>query len=95
MVLMSLNLLVIVILASKLGIDLDVLYAINGLDDGYYIYPNQEILVPNDRVSMYFTKDGDTLNDISEKLNVSVSDILESNPSLYLLSDQLIMYKRD
>lgn len=82
-------------LASKLGIDLDVLYAINGLDDGDYIYPNQEILVPNDRVSMYFTKDGDTLNDISEKLNVSVSDILESNPSLYLLSDQLIMYKRD
>lgn len=81
--------------SNKFDVDLDVLYAINGLDDGDFIYPNQEILIPNQEISMYFTKEGDTLNDVSDFFDTDVSDILESNPNLYLMSDQLIIYKRD
>ena len=81
--------------SNRFNVDLDVLYAINGLDDGDFIYPNQEILVPNQGISIYFTKEGDTLSDVSDYFNVNVSDILESNPNLYLMSDQLVIYKRD
>ena len=82
-------------ISKRFNVDLDVLYAINGLDDGDFIYPNQEILVPNQNVSMYFTKDGDTLSDVSDFFNGDILDILKSNPNLYLMSDQLVMYKRD
>ena len=82
-------------ISNMFNVDLGVLYAINGIDDGDYIYPNQEILIPSDGISMYVTKDGDTLNDVSDYFNIGVSDILESNPNLYLMSDQLITYKRD
>lgn len=78
-------------LAKSYNQDLGVLYAINGLDDGDYIYPNQEILIPKSDVSIYFTRDGDTFDSVSRDYNVSDIDLSK----LYLMPGQLIMYKRD
>lgn len=74
--------------------DVDVLYAINGIKEGDYIYPNQEILIPKNDVFVYMTKDGDTLDYISNMIGVSTSDILDSNSNLSLMPDQAIVYKR-
>lgn len=74
--------------------DVDVLYAINGIKEGDYIYPNQEILIPKNDVFVYMTKDGDTLDYISNMIGVSTSDILDSNSNLSLMPDQAIIYKR-
>ena len=79
-------------LSKKYNIDLKTLYAINGLDDGDYIYPNQEILVPKENVSIYVTKDNESLSDISNNINIPVSLIISSNPNLILTSDQLIFF---
>lgn len=80
-------------IAKMYNQDIDVLYAINGIKKGDYIYPGQEILIPSQSSSIYSTRDGDTLSIVSEKMGVSISDIIDDNPNLYLAPDQLIVHK--
>ena len=80
-------------ISQKYNIDLNSLYSINGLDDGDYIYPNQEILIPKDDFSVYVSHDSESIMEISDKLGISVSDIISYNPNLLLESDQLIFFK--
>ena len=80
-------------IAEKYGVDSNMLALINGLDLDDYIYPNQVISVPKNGVKYYVVNDGETLLDISNKLNTSVENILNQNSSLYLLPEQLIFYK--
>lgn len=81
-------------IARKFNQDLDVLYAINGIKVGDFIYPNQKIFIPKQGVSIYMTKDSDTLEIISNSIGVSISDILSDNSNLSLMPDQIIVYKR-
>lgn len=83
-------------ISNQYGVDLNVLYAINGLDDGDIIYPNQDLLVPNN-VSMYLTKDGDTLFEVASSLNYDVDDFIMNNKNLILEADQVVVsnIKRD
>lgn len=74
--------------------DISVLYAINGIKEGDYIYPNQEIIIPKNNVSTYFTKEGDTLATISKMTKVSPNNILKNNQNLELVPGQLIIYER-
>ena len=82
-------------IARRFNQSVDVLYQVNGIKEGDYIYPNQEILIPNDGVSFYVTVDGDTLSTISLNSDVSVSDIASSNSELLLIPGQLVIFKND
>ena len=82
-------------IADKYNQDLDILYLINGIKEGDYIYPNQEILIPRNDVSVYLTRDDDTLGSISSAIGVSVSDIIRYNSDLVLMPEQIIVYRRD
>lgn|SRR5574344_81018 len=82
-------------IATKYGIDLDYLIMINGLNKNDYIYPNQELIVPNKNVGIFLTKDGDTINSVLEKLNISINDLLNQNANIYLMPEQLIIYKKE
>ena len=83
-------------ISSRYGVDLNILYAINGLDDGDVIYPNQDLLLPNN-VSMYLTKAGDTLSSVLDKLNYDITEFYKNNKDLVLDADQIVVYnvKRD
>lgn len=80
-------------IASKYNVDYNILALINGLDLEDYIYPNQVIAVPKNGVKYYVVKEDDTLLDVSNNLNTSIEDILNQNNQLFLLPDQLIVYK--
>lgn len=81
-------------IAQNNGTTVQTLVAINGLEENAFIYPNQEILIPRRDVGVYVTVQDDTLNGISEKSGVSVEDILRENQRLYLLPEQIIVYKK-
>lgn len=81
-------------IADKYNTDYKVLALINGLDYDDYIYPNQVISVPKANIGYYIVSDNDTLLDISNKLSTSVIDIVNENNKLYLLPEQLIVYKK-
>lgn len=81
-------------IAKQNNINVDDLASINGLSKNDYIYPNQEIIVPTGSSSIYVTKNEDTLDTISQKMNVSYDDIIDQNKRLYLVPDQLVVLKR-
>lgn len=80
-------------ISSKYGVDPDLVLRLNGLNKDDYIYPEQEILIPNNDYKFYVTKKDDTLSTVSEKLKENIIDILNNNETLFLSEDQLIIYK--
>lgn len=76
----------------KYNIDPDLLAELNGLELNEYLYPEQKLLVPKKDVKIYITKEGDTLNYISDDLGVPRESILLYNQNIYLLPGQLIAY---
>lgn len=75
-------------IASEHNIDYATLLKINGLDADDYIYPNQQILLPTKK--MYITNDGDTIDTILKKLDVTV-DQIGNLDELKLESDQTVI----
>jgi LysM repeat protein len=80
-------------IARRYNINPDLLAILNGLNSEDYIYPNQEILIPKGNYSYYVTKDGDTLDTVSQKFNVTLRELIDNNETIYLLDGQLIVKK--
>mgnify|MGYP004542670197 FL=1 len=81
-------------IADKYGVDYKLLALINGIDVNDYIYPNQVISVPKSNISYYIVEEDDTIEDVSNKLGISVMDVINNNNKLYLVPEQLIIYKK-
>lgn len=71
------------------------LIKLNGLNKEDYIYPGQELLIPNENVEIYITKEGSTLKDATSSLGADINGLLMQNDTLYLQPDQLIVYKKE
>jgi len=80
-------------IAEENNIDYLQLLKLNGLDENDYIYPNEEIIIPNGNFKFYITGDNDTLSSISNNLNIPVNELLKSNPKIKLQEDQMIYYR--
>ena len=82
-------------ISKKFNVSVDDLAQLNGLNKNDYIYPNQELLVPKENVSIYIVKERETITDIANKLNVDPVSLLGQNETIYLLPEQLIIYRKD
>lgn len=85
----------IIEIARQNGLDYRQLLSLNGLDKDQYIYPNQEILIPNRNVYFWITGTEDTLGEVASKLGANSSAIVDQNKSIYLKPEQLIIYKKE
>ena len=81
-------------IAKKYNIDSSQLLRLNGLNDTDIIYPNQIIMIPKNEVRFYITKPDDTLNKVTRELNVSANELARANEIIYLVNDQLLVYKK-
>ncbi|MCI5967322.1 MAG: LysM peptidoglycan-binding domain-containing protein [Tenericutes bacterium] len=66
---------------------------LNGLELNEYIFPGQRLMLPRKGVKMYITKDGDTLSNIASSLGLTQEEIINTNRNIYLLPEQLIVYR--
>ena len=82
-------------IAKKYNVDPKTLAILNGLDIDDYIYPNQEIMIPNNNIDIYITKKGDTVDTLLNNFNITVDKLKSDNKDIYLEENQLIIYKRD
>lgn len=78
-------------IAMNLKIGVETLAYLNGLNINDYIYPGQRIIVPRDNVKVYITKLGDTIKDLENNLGFSINKIIEDNPNIYLVENQLLI----
>jgi hypothetical protein len=67
---------------------------LNGLNMDDYIYPNQVLLLPVGNYSYYITKDGDTLDLVSDLFKKSKDQLIKENETIYLLAGQVLVSKR-
>lgn len=81
-------------IARRYNSSVEVLLNANGLEKDDYLYPGQELLIPKEGIEMYVTKDGETLVDVSKKLGTTQSSLIQDNEKIYLLPEQLIIYKK-
>ena len=81
-------------IARNYGVEYETLLEINGLGKDDYIYPEQEIIIPNKDFNIYVTKENETLALVAQKLGAEQTDIIRDNATIYLLPEQLILYKK-
>ena len=81
-------------IAQNYNTNLNDLLKLNGLDENDYVYPDQEILVPLPGVNFYITQNGDTLNTVAEAMMTNPGALLLQNENIYLMPDQLIVYRK-
>lgn len=82
-------------IASKYNTTVQDLALLNGLNTDDYLYINQELVVPNDNVHFYMTKEGDTLSNVSKELNSPTEILVRQNEEIYLLPEQMLIYKEE
>lgn len=82
-------------ISKNFNVNTSLLAELNGLDLDDYIYPNQIIQIPKSNVSYYITKEGDTLETVSNIFKVKIDDLVKQNQTIYLQKEQMIFYKRD
>lgn len=80
-------------ISRKYNINPKLLAAINGIGNNEYIYPGQELMIPKSGYSYYITGEGDTLTGVAEAFKTSKENVLRFNKTIYLLPDQLLVYK--
>ena len=66
---------------------------LNGINIDDYIYPNQVLIIPKPGSILYFTAEGDTINELAKGLKTTPSELIKQNNKIYLQPEQLIVYK--
>lgn len=82
-------------IAKKYDVDVEDLLKLNGLNEDDFIYPNEEILVPNKSVSFLITDEGNTINQVASDLGVSLVELIMQNENMKLQPDQLVIVKKE
>ena len=82
-------------IAKNYNVNPKTLAILNGLDMDDYIYPNQEIIIPNDNIDIYVTKNGDTMETLLSNFNTTLERLNMDNKNIFLQEDQIIIRKRD
>lgn len=80
-------------ISRKYNINPKLLAAMNGIGDKDYIYPGQELMIPKSGYSYYITGEGDTLKGVADAFRTSTENVLRMNKTIYLLPEQILVYK--
>ena len=80
-------------IARKYNINPELLASMNGLEMDYYIYHNKELLIPKSGYIYYITKDGDTLDIVSDVFRENKNELMNDNSTIYLMPGQIMVKK--
>lgn len=82
-------------IANEYETNAKLLALLNGLNKDDYIYPNQTIVVPQKDIGIYITQENDTINEIIMGIKANPIELLKQNPKIYVLPEQIIIYKQN
>lgn len=81
-------------IANIHNVDVNTLAEVNGIKTYDYLYPDQILIIPRSNVNIYVTQLGDTLDTVALKLGSTKETLIEENKTIYLLPEQLIIYRK-
>ena len=82
-------------IAGKYNMNYNDLLLLNGLEEEDFIYPGEEILIPKTDIQEYIIQEGDTINSVLNKVDISFENMIDNNEEIFLLPNQIIYYKKD
>ncbi|MBE6139477.1 MAG: LysM peptidoglycan-binding domain-containing protein [Firmicutes bacterium] len=82
-------------IARTYNVDPSTLLLLNGLNKDDIIYPNQEITVPMRGVTVYVTRQGDTVDGIINNLGIDANTFNRENERIFVVEDQLVVHKKE
>lgn len=82
-------------IAAMYNTDPNTLLKLNGLNKDDYIYPGNELTIPNENVDVYITNENDTVVDVLNNLGVDIITLARENNKIYVLEDQLMVHKKE
>ena len=82
-------------IAKRTNSNYEDLIRLNGMRDGEFIYPDEEILIPKPGTIFLITREGDTVSDVVDRLGTNELQLRLQNDRIYLRPDQLLAIKRD
>ena len=80
-------------ISQMYNVEVSTIVKLNGIEETDYLYPEQILLVPKEGVKVYVTKELDTVEKVATIFGVTPVDIVVQNRQLYLLPEQLVIYK--
>lgn len=82
-------------IAKRTNSNLLYLLNLNGIKEGEYIYPGEEILIPSKGTKFLITEDGDTISSVVEELGTNELQLRLQNDYIYLRPEQLLVYRKE
>ena len=80
-------------IAAQNNIDPNTFILLNGLNKDDYIYPNEEVIIPEDGFGVIITNENTTLQSLNNTLDLN--DLISINDNIYLLPQQTILYRKE
>ena len=78
-------------IARRNNVDVNTLLLLNGMNQNDFLYPGQEIVIPVSDNKIYITKENDTISKVLTDTNMTLEDLMNKNPNIYLLPEQMII----
>lgn len=79
-------------IAKKHYVDYKTLLELNGLEEYDYIYPEQEIVIPNKDIKIYKVQQGDSIKTLESITGININGIKTPNNEIYVEKDQIVLY---
>lgn len=79
-------------IAKKHYVDYKTLLELNGLEEYDYIYPEQEIVIPNKDIKIYKVQQGDSIKTLEAITGIDINEIKTPNNEIYVEKDQIVLY---
>ncbi len=79
-------------IAKKYYVDYKTLLELNGLEEYDYIYPEQEIVIPNKDIKIYKVQQGDSIKTLEAITGIDINEIKTPNNEIYVEKDQIVLY---
>lgn len=79
-------------IAKKHHVDYKTLLELNGLEEYDYIYPEQEIVIPNKDIKIYKVQQGDSIKTLEAITGININEIKTPNNEIYVEKDQIVLY---
>lgn len=79
-------------IAKKHYVDYKTLLELNGLEEYDYIYPEQEIVIPNKDIKIYKVQQGDSIKTLESITGININEIKTPNNEIYVEKDQIVLY---
>lgn len=73
-------------------IDVNTLKLFNGLKDDEFLYPNQQIMIPKNKI--YITQENDNILKIITNSNMNYDEFFKLNKEILIVPDQIIFFDK-